>query len=56
MVKEDGFDREDAVRVLEIAKGLDGASTADRKVMLGQLRAIYARNIKAIKRAAAARR
>ena len=53
LVKEDGFNRDDAVKVLTIAKETEGSNQENRKEMLGELRAIYSRNYKALKRAAA---
>lgn len=53
LVKENGFDREDAISVLKIVKEMEGASPSTIKGMRDELRKIYTRNYKAVKQASA---
>ena len=49
LVKQDGFNREDTIKVLQIAKGMEKAEPKVLKGMQKELKDIYARNYKAVK-------
>ena len=49
-VKIDGFDPEDARKVLEIAKAMDGADSKALNEMKHKLKELYAKNYEAVKR------
>ena len=49
LVKQDGFNREDAIKVLQIAKGMEKARPKVLKEMQKEMKDIYARNYKAVK-------
>ena len=49
LVKQDGFNRGDAIKVLQITKGMDKAGPKVLKEMQREMKDIYARNYKAVK-------
>ena len=53
LVKEDGFDSDDAIRVVQIAKKMDGVEPSTAAEMKRELQAIYARNFHALKKSRA---
>ena len=53
LVKEDGFDHDDAIRVMQIAKTMDGVDPQTAAEMRRELKAIYARNFHALKQSKA---
>ena len=49
LIKENGFNNEDGVKVIKKAKDMEDADPASRKEMAAELRAIYNRNYNALK-------